>query len=119
MRIFPNFEYMFLKGLSSMRMNYFYICFPVIKTTDKDPIFKILEKQESCIAFTMCNPPFFAETEGKKSNDRTTHRPLPNSISTATESEKMTEGGEVVFVRRMILESLECKHKVRYLKDDG
>ena len=98
---------------SKPRIDVIVFNFLVIKTSDADPIFKILEKEVSCIDFTMCNPPFFAETEGEKSNDRTTHRPLPNSISTATESEKVTEGGEVAFVRRMIAESLECKHTVR------
>ena len=64
----------------------------------------------------MCNPPFFAEFQEEESTkDRTNHRPLPNSISTATESEKVTDGGEVAFIKRMIKESLKCKQVIRYV----
>ena len=69
--------------------------------------------------FTMCNPPFFTEVHAddditKTKADRTNHRPCPASISTATENESVTEGGEVSFVSRMINESLETRNAVRY-----
>ena len=64
----------------------------------------------------MCNPPFFAEVyDGHVTFDRTNHRPSPALTSTATESERATDGGEVSFVERMIDESLRTKDAIRFV----
>lgn len=65
--------------------------------------------------FTMCNPPFFDEIyEEEKAKDRTTRRPPAASVSTANDNETYTEGGEVMFVTRMINESIKIKSKIRW-----
>lgn len=90
----------------------------VIKTSKDDPMFtSVLEKSPfPHIDFTMCNPPFFEEIHDEhKHRDRTNHRPPPAGISTASDSESFTSGGEVYFVSRMIDESMTVKEKIRYL----
>ena len=63
--------------------------------------------------FIMCNPPFFGELD-QITKDRTGHRPPPTSVSTASENESFTEGGEVQFVTNMITESETYRDRVRY-----
>ncbi|XP_066932211.1 RNA N6-adenosine-methyltransferase mettl16-like [Clytia hemisphaerica] len=73
------------------------------------------QSQTKLFHFTMCNPPFFAEVyDGHVTYNRTNRRPSPASTSTATESERATEGGEVSFVERMIDESLRTKNAIRW-----
>ncbi|XP_057294757.1 RNA N6-adenosine-methyltransferase mettl16-like isoform X2 [Hydractinia symbiolongicarpus] len=89
----------------------------VIKTSKDDPMFTlVLEKSPfPHIDFTMCNPPFFEEIyDEQKQKDRTNHRPPPAGISTASDSESFTSGGEVYFVSRMIDESMTVKEKIRW-----
>ncbi|EJD04864.1 uncharacterized protein FOMMEDRAFT_153997 [Fomitiporia mediterranea MF3/22] len=59
---------------------------------------------DECFTFTMCNPPFYADTndversaEGKALE--------PNSVCTGSEVEMVTPGGEETFVQRMVEES--------------
>ena len=62
----------------------------------------------------MCNPPFFGNImEAQGIMSRTLDRPDPKSISTASEVEMVYEnGGEVDFVKRMIVESLQLREQV-------
>lgn len=57
-------------------------------------------------AFSMCNPPFFSDLEEACQNPRT--------VCTGTPNELVTAGGEVSFIERMIGESQELGHTVRY-----
>ena len=61
--------------------------------------------------FCMCNPPFFDEIHDEPTN-RTDHRPPPQTVSTASDNESFTNGGEVEFVKRMIEDSLKLKGKI-------
>ncbi len=64
--------------------------------------------------FCMCNPPFFGDKEEASGEaSRTDRRTLPFSVSTATDSESITKGGEVEFVKKIIEESLVLKQKLR------
>ncbi len=69
-------------------------------------------------AFCMCNPPFFGsnlEAWGM-TQSRTEDRPEPRSVSTASPTESIVAGGEVLFIKDMIDESMELKDKIRYIK---
>ena len=57
--------------------------------------------------FTMCNPPFFS-TEVEAWSDK--HAAPSNS---AFSTERACPGGEVYFVRKMILESVKLKDKIQ------
>ncbi|CAO3661544.1 unnamed protein product [Umbelopsis ramanniana] len=64
-------------------------------------------------AFSMCNPPFYASSDeiqagfDNKIDD-------PAAICTGTESEMITEGGEVQFITNMIEESLKWKNRIKW-----
>ena len=65
--------------------------------------------------FCMCNPPFYTdhlEAQGITSS-RSDNRPEPHSVSTASEIESISWGGEVKFVTKMIEESLVLKNRIR------
>ncbi|GJN93782.1 hypothetical protein Rhopal_006840-T1 [Rhodotorula paludigena] len=67
------------------------------------------------IDFTMCNPPFYgsqdeidASLAGKQLE--------PFAVCTGADNEMVTDGGEVVFVSRMVKESVELgKAKIRFV----
>lgn len=60
--------------------------------------------------FCMCNPPFFiSEFEASYGNTRSGKRPQPSGICTGAETEIVTGGGEVEFVRGIINDSLLLK----------
>ncbi|KAI9285370.1 hypothetical protein BC943DRAFT_360465 [Umbelopsis sp. AD052] len=64
-------------------------------------------------AFSMCNPPFYGSSDeiqagiDNKIDD-------PAAICTGTESEMITEGGEVQFITNMIEESLKWKNRIKW-----
>ncbi|CAG0880877.1 unnamed protein product [Darwinula stevensoni] len=73
--------------------------------------------------FTMCNPPFYGKMheeegqgkEGKGGMKEKIHlkpRPPPHNASTGSNEEKLTDGGEEEFVRRMIDESSRLRDQV-------
>ena len=61
--------------------------------------------------FTMCNPPFFSTDVEAWS----VSHPATSSNSAHT-SERVYPGGEVYFVRKMIMESVKVKDKIRSVK---
>ena len=66
--------------------------------------------------FCMSNPPFYGsnmEAWGMLNAPRKEERPEPNSVSTASPAESITPGGEVMFVKRLIADSLLLKERVR------
>ena len=69
-------------------------------------------------SFCMCNPPFFQDSvdrEGDRSNRTgTRHSPPSSSMSKMADHETVTEGGEVQFVGRILMDSLNLRTKVRY-----
>ena len=62
--------------------------------------------------FCMCNPPFYqdaVEREGDGS-DRTGAHPSPLKMA---DHETVTEGGEVQFVSRILMDSLKLRTRIR------
>ena len=87
----------------------------ILTEGNSDTLLKDAVEGNNQYDFCMCNPPFFSDREealGFKS--RTDKRMLPHSVCTATDGETITEGGEVAFVKRIISESTELRHSVRY-----
>lgn len=77
-----------------------------------------IKKTEECSTylydFTMCNPPFFSceeETDTMKKSKKDRGEPL--SAPTGAIHEKVTEGGEISFITKMIEESQLFKDKIR------
>ncbi|KAI8505155.1 Methyltransferase-like protein 16 [Branchiostoma belcheri] len=88
-----------------------------VKHVQRDEgLLKVLDEDESYFDFCMCNPPFYAndmEAQGLLP-DRGPERPLPSSISTASEAERVASGGEVGHVGRIIEESLQLQKKIGF-----
>ncbi|XP_070572301.1 RNA N(6)-adenosine-methyltransferase mettl16-like [Ptychodera flava] len=88
----------------------------VYETDDDNILSKLLDEDpKKSFTFCMCNPPFYGsplEAQGLVS--RTSDRPDPKSVSTAADSESITEGGEVAFVMKIIADSLKYKERVRW-----
>ena len=65
-------------------------------------------------SFTTCNPPFFG-SEGERLGGGLSrpHRPAPPTFSRGAKKEMVTEGGEVEFIRRIVVDSIELKDRVR------
>ena len=63
----------------------------------------------------MCNPPFFVnEFEASHGVTRSDKRPQASGVCTGTETETVTGGGEVEFVKEIIKDSLAMKEQIRY-----
>ncbi|DAA75584.1 TPA_exp: Uncharacterized protein A8136_1658 [Trichophyton benhamiae CBS 112371] len=61
----------------------------------------------------MCNPPFYeSHEEMKQLAEEKQNEPL--SVCTGAETEMITPGGEVAFVKKMIQESLHLREEVRW-----
>ncbi|KAG7863261.1 hypothetical protein KL939_000580 [Ogataea angusta] len=75
----------------------------LVLTRPQDPLFgRFVELLGSRSGFVMCNPPFYSSFE--EMERRAEIKPGPR-FPTAAANELVVEGGEVAFVRRMILES--------------
>ncbi|TKR61528.1 hypothetical protein L596_028627 [Steinernema carpocapsae] len=99
-----------------------------VKPDDSTLIQELGERADdkgSPITFVMCNPPFYDATEGKikyQNNGEMCentgapegNRPAPHSGTVAQESELITEGGEVHFIRRLISESQALETKIKF-----
>lgn len=85
----------------------------IIEQTETDDLFKFVKEISGLtdIHFSMCNPPFYDDSE--EISNRTGTRDLPRSINTGTDREISVEGSEVSFVRKMIDESLVLKDRVK------
>ncbi|KAF7326028.1 S-adenosyl-L-methionine-dependent methyltransferase [Mycena kentingensis (nom. inval.)] len=79
----------------------------LIATKPDAPIFApLLDDLDARIAFTMCNPPFYASrTEVDASAEAKELE--PNAVCTGADVEMITPGGESAFVCRMVEESLK------------
>ncbi|KAK3084835.1 hypothetical protein FSP39_019944 [Pinctada imbricata] len=85
----------------------------VRKQQDDSILLHLLHDTDTVYDFCMCNPPFFADHSEAQGTSRKDDRAEPSSVSMATPSESITEGGEIGFVKNMIQESMELKSKVR------
>ncbi|XP_052801810.1 RNA N6-adenosine-methyltransferase mettl16-like [Mya arenaria] len=87
----------------------------VVKVEEDTLLMGLLENNEDCYDFCMCNPPFFSdhlEAQGV-TNTRSDNRSDASSVSTASEAESVAWGGEVRFVSQMIEDSLKLKSRIR------
>ncbi|RXG69154.1 Methyltransferase-like protein 16 [Armadillidium vulgare] len=87
------------------------------EAADSDPSScKQESKQESyLIDFTMCNPPFFSsevEMDTNHNNKKET-RSQPRSVSTGSAEERVTDGGEISFVDKLIEKSIQYKDSIK------
>ncbi|XP_002742468.2 RNA N(6)-adenosine-methyltransferase mettl16-like, partial [Saccoglossus kowalevskii] len=86
----------------------------VIESSEDDIFSQVFEDNErQCYDFSMCNPPFYGSLlEAQGFFSRSEKRPEPKSSSTAAEPECVVEGGEVEFVRKIILDSLKFRERI-------
>lgn len=70
-------------------------------------------RQSDQLAFTMCNPPFYRDKEEVLVSAEAKELG-PNAVCTGADTEMITPGGEVSFVRQMVLESLRWGTRCRY-----
>lgn len=89
----------------------------LVKEVTHDSFLKVpLEGEDAKeFDFCMCNPPFFvSEFEASHGVTRSDKRPQPSGVCTGTETETVTGGGEVEFVKGIITDSLFLKEQIRY-----
>lgn len=65
--------------------------------------------------FCMCNPPFFSSTSelDPENKSRTERRAMPRNAPSGMIGEVVVPGGEVEFIKTLIMESVELKTQVR------
>lgn len=62
----------------------------------------------------MCNPPFYSDRKEVITSAETKELG-PNAVCTGADTEMITPGGEVAFVRQMVLESVQWGERCRYV----
>ncbi|KZS95456.1 hypothetical protein SISNIDRAFT_452063 [Sistotremastrum niveocremeum HHB9708] len=80
------------------------------------PIFKPLFDDltlKQVVGFTMCNPPFYSNLE-EVAESKQLKEYEPFAVCTGSENEMITAGGEVAFVKKMVVESLELRTRCRW-----
>lgn len=88
--------------------------------TESDPPLSLAVGEVGAgLAFCMCNPPFYRESEAKagpalaRIDGRRPRRPPPHSLTIARPHEVCAEGGEVAFVTRIIKDSAVLQRKIK------
>lgn len=85
----------------------------LFKNSRQGPIFPIEEANIDYLDFTMTNPPFYTSEEEMTQSAAKKNLP-PMTACTGAPVEMVTEGGEVEFVTRMVIQSLETRTKVQW-----
>ncbi|KAF7903260.1 uncharacterized protein EAF01_006309 [Botrytis porri] len=85
----------------------------LIQTKSKGPLIPLDQIACHSLDFTLCNPPFYTSAEDLISSASLKQRP-PFTACTGSETEMVCEGGEVSFVSRMIVESLQLRNEVQW-----
>lgn len=81
----------------------------IVQVAPDDKIFPTaIFENEQGIDFTMCNPPFYGSRE-EVLNSAEAKELGPSGACTGAETEMITTGGEVAFVKRMLEESLQLR----------
>ncbi len=96
------------------------LCKNAVKLTSCDGLLKeALDSSVGEYSFTMCNPPFFVSEEERSKGlaSRSNRRPFSCTDYGGTPEEMVTEGGEVGFVQKMVVDSLELRGRVRYVRE--
>jgi 23S rRNA (adenine1618-N6)-methyltransferase len=86
---------------------------------DASSIFKGIIQKEECYDFTLCNPPFHDSANTAMEGSQRKTRNLTGKIDSkpvlnfgGQASELWTAGGELAFIKKMIVESVEFKNQV-------
>ncbi|CAL2084947.1 Ribosomal RNA large subunit methyltransferase F [Tenacibaculum sp. 190524A05c] len=90
----------------------------IIYQTDNANIFKGIIQQDDYFHFTMCNPPFYTSEEDASKNASQKLKNLGKGASELNfggqHSELWCNGGEALFLKRMIKQSADFKTQVGY-----
>lgn len=90
----------------------------IIHQTDNANIFKGIIQQDDYFHFTMCNPPFYTSEEDASKNASQKLKNLGKGASVLNfggqHSELWCNGGEALFLKRMIKQSVDFKSQVGY-----
>lgn len=86
-----------------------------VNAVDDTILCDAIKDEPDTFDFCMCNPPFFADHVEAQAvaKSRSYSRADPKSVCTASFTEKIVEGGEVNFLKRMIKDSMELGDKIR------
>lgn len=63
-------------------------------------------------SFCVCNPPFYSSKDEVIGQNRTGKRKAPNSFHSGSNSELVTDGGELGFAQKILNESLQLHDKI-------
>ncbi|XP_048767709.2 RNA N6-adenosine-methyltransferase mettl16-like isoform X2 [Ostrea edulis] len=88
----------------------------VKKVSGKTALLELMAGESDQYDFCMCNPPFFADHMEAQAitSSRTDDRAEPTSINTASVGESITEGGEVEFIHKIIVESIKLQGRIKF-----
>ncbi|KAL0272410.1 UNVERIFIED_CONTAM: hypothetical protein PYX00_005388 [Menopon gallinae] len=78
---------------------------------DPNSLLKGIIDENQVYDFCMCNPPFFDNNE--KPQNRTRKRKIIETTASFVNTDVVTSGGEVSFIKKLIAESEELKDKVK------
>ena len=96
---------------------YYYYCRCLVLQVGSDVILEGMVDDDTSYDFCMCNPPFYqdiVEREGDGSyRTGACPSPLNSSASRMADHETITEGGEVQFVSRILMDSLKLRTRIR------
>ncbi|XP_022915811.2 U6 small nuclear RNA (adenine-(43)-N(6))-methyltransferase [Onthophagus taurus] len=84
----------------------------VIQVSGENTLTELLEKDNLLYTFCMCNPPFFSGVNDLYKS-RNPNRKKPNNGFCASSHEIITDGGELDFVQKIILESHNFKDRIK------
>lgn len=85
----------------------------LLQTTALNPIIPFAALGVDYLDFTICNPPFFTDTNDMSSSLKGEGKSWkPNAVCTGAEVEMVCPGGDLGFVTKMVDESLVLREKV-------
>lgn len=73
---------------------------------------KLFQRDPRNKTFCICNPPFYSSKDEVIGENRTGKRKAPSSFHSGSNSELITDGGELGFVQRIVNESLQLQENV-------
>ena len=104
----------FLAAKKNIESNKLESVIEIRKQTDSNHIFKGIIHPEDRFDFTMCNPPFHSSKEEmeKGSQRKNKNLKLKNKLNFGGQSQELwCEGGEALFIKKMVLESVLFKEQ--------
>jgi 23S rRNA (adenine1618-N6)-methyltransferase len=87
----------------------------LLQTTELNAVIPIQGLGVDHLDFTICNPPFFTDTNDMSSSLKGEGKSWkPNAVCTGAEVEMVCEGGDLGFVTKIVNESLVLREKVQW-----